>query len=155
MSSGLDCLVRQVRRMVTPSNGLTDAELLRRWVEDRDEAAFEVLLWRHAGLVAGACRRVLRHEQDAEDAFQAVFLILAKKAHTVGRGEALAPWLHRVAVRVALHARATKSRAPSPLPDEVPARPTADEVDWRGWHLEVVDEAGKLLLSIPLNVAQH
>ena len=74
----------------------SDAELLARFAQTRDEAAFELLVWRHGTMVLSACRRVLRHTEDAEDAFQAAFLILARKAASVSRGTALPAWLHRV-----------------------------------------------------------
>src|SRR5205814_615344 len=77
-----------------------------RYVTNGDEAAFELLVWRHGGLVFGVCRRVLGDSHAAEDAFQATFLALARKARAVRRGEALAGWLHRVARRVASRARA-------------------------------------------------
>ena len=68
-------LLRYIHRMVGPPPGvLTDGELLGRFVDQRDEAAFEALVWRHGSMVLSVCRRVLRHEQDAEDAFQAAFL---------------------------------------------------------------------------------
>jgi RNA polymerase sigma factor (sigma-70 family) len=91
---------------VSEPGGATDAELLDRFVRSRDEAAFELLVWRHRRLTLSVCRRVLRHEQDAEDAFQATFLILARKAGTIGRRESLSGWLHTVATRVATAARA-------------------------------------------------
>jgi DNA-directed RNA polymerase specialized sigma24 family protein len=75
-----------------------------------DEAAFELLVWRHGPLVLGACRRVLRHEQDAEDAFQAAFLTLARKAGGIGRRGPLAGWLCAVASRLALRARERRGR---------------------------------------------
>src|SRR5215831_3690380 len=108
----LHTVLGRLRRVVAPrgDGALTEAELLRRVVAGRDEAAFEVLVWRHAPLVWGVCRRLLRHEQDAEDAFQAAFLVLAKKAHTLGRAESLGAWLYRVAYRVALRARANATR---------------------------------------------
>src|SRR5262245_42168315 len=86
-------------------DGPTDAEVLLRFTRDQDEAAFELLVWRHAELVLSACRQLLRDDHAAEDAFQATFLVLFRKAGAVRRGEALAAWLHRVACRVALRAR--------------------------------------------------
>src|SRR5262245_40431889 len=104
----LGSVLRQLRRLVGPQGvgGLTDAQLLERLITARDEAAFEVLLWRHGPLVLGVCRQVLRHEQDAEDAFQATFLTLVRKAGSIGRRTALAGWLYKVAYRIALRARA-------------------------------------------------
>jgi RNA polymerase sigma factor (sigma-70 family) len=86
--------------------GLSDAELLARFASGGDEAAFELLVWRHAGTVLGVCRRVLRHEQDALDAFQATWLALARRARSIGRRESVGGWLYRVAYRAALRARA-------------------------------------------------
>src|SRR5262245_3843018 len=94
------------------AGALSDAELLERFVRSRDEAAFEVLLWRHGPLVLGVCRRVLRQEQDAEDAFQAAFLTLAKKAHAVAKQASVASWLHKVAFRIALKAWARTAHRP-------------------------------------------
>ena len=82
--------------------GVPDAELLARWVAHRDEAAFELLVRRHAPAVIATCRRLLADPNDADDAFQAVFLVLARKAASVARGEVLGAWLHRVACRAAL-----------------------------------------------------
>jgi RNA polymerase sigma factor (sigma-70 family) len=107
MDHPLQTLLRRFRR-VTESAGagaLTDSQLLGRFVACRDEAAFEVLLWRHGAMVYDLCKRLLRHEQDAEDAFQAAFLVLARKAASVRKGEALASWLYKVAYRIALAAR--------------------------------------------------
>jgi RNA polymerase sigma factor (sigma-70 family) len=89
---------------------LTDGELLQRFVASRDESAFELLVWRHGPLVMNVCRRVLSDNHDAEDAFQATFVILARKAGTIGRGESLGAWLYKVASRVALRARALRAR---------------------------------------------
>src|SRR4051794_23983782 len=85
-----------------PPAGLLDEDLLARFAVARDEAAFELLLRRHGGMVLAVCRRITRHEQDAEDAFQATFLALARKAGSIGRGAALASWLYKVAYRAAL-----------------------------------------------------
>jgi RNA polymerase sigma factor (sigma-70 family) len=89
---------------------LTDGQLLGRFVSRRDEAAFELLVRRHGPLVWGTCRRILAGSHDAEDAFQATFLVLIKKAASLDRTRPLSAWLHRVACRVALRARETAAR---------------------------------------------
>src|SRR3984885_7544608 len=83
---------------------LEDRQLLARYESDRDEAAFEALIGRHGPMVLTICRAVLRNEHDVEDAFQATFLVLARKAHSVRGGDALGGWLHRVAYRAAVQA---------------------------------------------------
>jgi RNA polymerase sigma factor (sigma-70 family) len=95
----------------------TDAELLVRFARHRDEAAFAALVDRHGPMVMGACRRILGDPHAAEDAFQAAFLVLARKAASLPRTEALAGWLYGVATRVALKAR---SAPPEPLPVREP-----------------------------------
>jgi RNA polymerase sigma factor (sigma-70 family) len=100
----------RLRRTVGPAGDRTDdAALLARFAAERDPAAFELLVVRHGPMVRALCRRVLRHEQDAEDAFQATFLALAKSAGAVGRGS-LAGWLYRVASHVAFKAKARSAR---------------------------------------------
>ncbi len=84
---------------------VSDAELLERFVSSQDEAAFAALVVRHGPMVFGICRRLLRHAQDAEDAFQATFLILVRKAASIGKRELLGNWLYGVAMRVAVRAR--------------------------------------------------
>ncbi len=86
--------------------GLSDGQLLGSYVEHRDEAAFAAVVARYGPMVLSVCRGVLRDPLDAEDAYQATFLILMRKAGTVRRVDALGGWLHRVAHRVALQARA-------------------------------------------------
>jgi RNA polymerase sigma factor (sigma-70 family) len=89
---------------------VSDADLLERFVRQGDSAAFELLFWRHARLVWGACQRVLGDHAEAEDAFQATFVVLARKAATIGRSQALAGWLYRVAWRTALNADKARRR---------------------------------------------
>src|SRR5258708_471278 len=105
-------LLRQIRKVVAaqcPSRQ-SDLALLQQFIAERDEAAFAALLQRHAPLVLGVCRNVLHHHQDAEDVFQAVFLVLARKPHTIRKQQALSSWLHGVAYRLALKARAQRAR---------------------------------------------
>jgi RNA polymerase sigma factor (sigma-70 family) len=90
--------------------GVSDAHLLDRFLSGGDEAAFELLVRRHERLVFGVCRRVLGQVHDAEDAFQATFLVLARKAASIAHGRAVASWLYKVAYRVALAARTDRSR---------------------------------------------
>src|SRR5437588_10959103 len=91
------------------SDGVPDAELLNRFLSRRDEAAFELLVWRHGKMVLGTCRRLLRDAHEAEDAFQACFLALARRAGSVGRRGSVGGWLHRVAFRLALGAKARRA----------------------------------------------
>jgi RNA polymerase sigma factor (sigma-70 family) len=88
----------------------TDGQLLERFLAQRDGEAFAALVRRHAGVVLGVCHRILPVIQDAEDAFQATFLLLAKQAGTIGRRESVGSWLHGVARRVSLRARAGIAR---------------------------------------------
>ena len=90
--------------------GTPDPTLLERFAAHQDQGAFAEIVRRHGGLVMSACRRVLRNPHDAEEAFQATFLILARKADSVRKGESLAQWLHAVAVRTALNARSSTVR---------------------------------------------
>ena len=102
-----------MQRLANPKNasGLSDAELLERYVRHRDEAAFELLLWRHGVLVLNVCRRILHREQDAEDAFQATFLAFVRKAHAIARRGSVSSWLYKVAYRVALEAQARRGKS--------------------------------------------
>lgn len=97
--------VRSLQSLLGAGDGPSDTDLLGRFVRDRDQSAFELLVWRHGGLVFRACRAVLGDRHAAEDAFQATFLALARNAAVVGRRGTVAGWLYRVARRVATRAR--------------------------------------------------
>jgi RNA polymerase sigma factor (sigma-70 family) len=116
-------LAAQIRR-IAPTDALTDAELVGRYAESRDAAAFEVLVWRHGPMVWATCRRVLRHQQDVEDAFQATFLALARTAGALGTRQAVAGWLHRVAMNASINLKAR--RRTTALTHDVPAPPESD-----------------------------
>src|SRR5438132_13847265 len=90
-----------LRRVALAGSGQgNDTALLERFALQGDEAAFETLVARHGPMVLGLCHRLLRHEQDSEDAFQATFLTLARKARTISKTESLPCWLYTVACRV-------------------------------------------------------
>jgi RNA polymerase sigma factor (sigma-70 family) len=107
-----DQILRHLRRaaLLRDGAGLTDAQLLERFFTHREGAAVEALVRRHAPMVMGVCRRVLRNEADAEDAFQATFLVLVKKAAAIAEGDLLANWLYGVAYNTARKARAASAR---------------------------------------------
>jgi RNA polymerase sigma factor (sigma-70 family) len=137
----LHLLVRGLRRL-NDGGGLSDAQLLERFLAGRDEAAFELLVWRHGPTVLGVCRRLLRHESDVEDAFQATFLALVRKAGSIANREALGSWLYKVAYRVALEARTSSPyrTPPEPLGSDPPDAAADDEVVWRDLR-PVLDDA--------------
>src|SRR5215471_7213856 len=103
MQTRLLSILRHLRRVVVQrtDGGLSDSQLLERFARERDEAAFEVLVWRHGPMVLGVGRRVLGNLHDAEDVLQATFLALVRQARSIGRRESLGPWLHKVAYRTA------------------------------------------------------
>ncbi|HXG08981.1 MAG TPA: RNA polymerase sigma factor [Gemmataceae bacterium] len=127
----LGAVLRQMRTLGLRGDaaGADDLRLLERFVNQRDEAAFEALLRRHGPMVLGICRRLLPDPDDAEDAFQATFLVLLKKARSLARRELLANWLYGVAYRTALQARGRAARRRArqrPLPAEPEAESPED-----------------------------
>jgi RNA polymerase sigma factor (sigma-70 family) len=131
---------RLIRMLYSAAGGerqvVSDGALLERFIAARDEAAFELIVRRHGPMVLGVCERVLRHRQDAEDASQATFLVLAHKAASVRPREAVGDWLYGVAYRTALKARtaaALRRRRERLAP--VPAAPASADSepgdDWR------------------------
>src|ERR1700730_5765378 len=116
-----------------PADKLGDEELLERFAVWHDEEAFAALLERHGPLVLRVCRRVLHESHDAEDAFQATFLVLARKARAIRKRKALGCWLHGVAYRVAARLRSIAARRAVSEANVVrpsPADPAA-EASWR------------------------
>ncbi len=91
-------------------SGLSEWQLLARYLEDRDQIAFEALVARHGPMVRGTCRRLLGRHSDVEDAFQATFLVLVRRARSLGPRDAIGPWLHGVAARVSMRARSQAAR---------------------------------------------
>jgi|GEM_PF-5362115 len=108
----MNVVLRHLRRVAFLHNHdrLSDGQLLEQFLSQREEAAFEALVRRHGAMVLGVCRRVLRHEADAEDAFQATFLVLVRKAGTVQPRDHVGHWLYGVAYRTALRAKALEAR---------------------------------------------
>jgi RNA polymerase sigma factor (sigma-70 family) len=105
-SDPLGNTIRRTLFQLPGGESLPDAPLLERFVATHDPFAFAELVRRHGPMVLRTCQRVLRHHHDAEDAFQATFILLARKAGKIGQGNLLGGWLYRVACRVALDARA-------------------------------------------------
>ena len=108
----LGVVLRQLHRVIGPGRleELNDGQLLERFVAGKEEAAFAALVRRHGPMVFGVCRRVLHNRHDAEDAFQATFVVLVRRAPALDRSGSLANWLYTVAYHAALKARAAARR---------------------------------------------
>jgi RNA polymerase sigma factor (sigma-70 family) len=124
-----------------------DMELLRRFVETADEAAFTVLVERHGPMVLGLCRRLLRQGHDAEDACQAAFLVLARRAGSLRKRDALASWLHGVAYRICVNLKRQQARRQRR--ERTATRPETsghddDEVTWRELRTVLDEELQRL-----------
>lgn len=141
-----DILLQQLRRLTDPDGAepLSDAQLLRLFIGQGSEDAFTAIVRRHGPLVLRVCRQLLSNAHDADDAFQATFLVLARKAKAIGRGDLLAGWLYGVARRIAVRVRVQAARRHSreqPLM-EATATTTPPELEarehWSMLHEEVV-----------------
>jgi RNA polymerase sigma factor (sigma-70 family) len=144
MTSGrFGATYRQIETLmrIGPIGNLSDGQLLERFLDRREggEAAFESLVARHGSMVLAVCRRVLGSADEADDAFQATFVVLVRQAGSIQKKESLGPWLHGVARRVSMRARrdAARRRARerigfrvvgSPLPDDALAETLHDEI---------------------------
>src|SRR2546429_451702 len=129
LKSSRNRLLLSLRRL-GDSTEVSDAALLERFVALKDESAFEAMLRRHGDMVLRVCRRHLESGPDAEDAFQAVFLVLARDAGRIGRRESLAGWLFRVAYHISRKLMGKNARRRTlPLAEGDRATDTADEFD--------------------------
>jgi RNA polymerase sigma-70 factor (ECF subfamily) len=139
MPSVMTGLLHQLRSAASrPADaGGSDGELLERFLARRDEEAFEAIVRRHGPMVLGVCRRLLRHDHDAEDAFQAAFLVLVRKADSIVPPERIGNWLYGVACRTARKARSlaarrhAKERPVRDMPHPVTESDRADALDLR------------------------
>ncbi len=148
MDRSLDGAMGRLRRVaaVQALGGLSDRELLERFVAAHDEAAFTVLIERHGPMVLGACRRALPNRHDAEDACQATFLVLARKAESLRKKDSLSSFLHGVARRVAAGLKREAARRKNrerQVDPPAPANPAA-EVTWREVQAILDEELGRL-----------
>jgi RNA polymerase sigma factor (sigma-70 family) len=131
------------------STGVSDTELLDRFVRTRDEAAFELLVYRHGAMVLGVCRRVLRDAQEAEDAFQATWLALARKAGGIGKRQSLSSWLFKVAYRASLRARSSLWRGARWQPPRLPRQQPENEPERHLLQRELRDVLDEELSRLP------
>jgi RND family efflux transporter MFP subunit len=146
-------VLRHLRQSLSGDSGLSDAQLLERFAFTSDQAAFKVLVRRHERLVFGVCRRVLHDFHDAEDAFQATFLALARKGRGISRREAVACWLHKVAFRIAIMLRARRAKVasregPMAVAEDI-AAPSAfqQSAEWREVRAIIDEEVNRLPLQ--------
>jgi RNA polymerase sigma factor (sigma-70 family) len=141
-------VLQQVRRMVqaTPCPDLDDRELLARFLASRDEPAFTALVERHGPMVLAVCRRALRHQQDAEDACQATFLVLARSAGAIRKHAALGSWLHGVAYRLSrkLKESMVRRRTREAAATASASAATDSDASWREVRAVLDDELRRL-----------
>src|SRR5882724_5906668 len=123
-------LLPYLRRVAGGADSSLDAPLVQRFAAEHDQAAFAALVQRHGPVVLGVCRRVLHDHHDAEDAFQATFLALARKAGALDGRDSLSGWLHTVACNMSLKVKAAARRRPLPEPAmDIPAAPRDETAD--------------------------
>lgn len=146
----MSAVIQHIRDAVLAQDavGLTDARLLECFRDHRDEVAFEALVRRHGPMVLGVCRRALRNPQDAEDAFQATFLVLVRKAASIVPPGMVGNWLYGVAYQTALKARAMADRRGARerqvMDTPEPAAPDRDDALWRELRPIIDEELSRL-----------
>jgi RNA polymerase sigma factor (sigma-70 family) len=139
-------LVRQIRRLAAPAREQApDRYLLSHYLERHDEQAFAEIVRRHGAMVLGVCRGVLGDAHDAEDACQATFLVLARRASAIRRQDSLAGFLHGVALRLAQRARAASARGRALARRAArPPQAAADDLSWRDLRAVLHEELARL-----------
>ena len=147
MANGqLDSVLQHIRKLVAAERTATiaDRELLERFIQHRDEAAFAMLVQRHGPMVMTVCRRGLGHVHDAEDACQATFLVLARKAASIRKRDSIASWLHGVAYHAAANLKREVSRrhAHEQPSVDVPQEPA--DITWREVRIVLDEELQRL-----------
>src|SRR5947209_4828774 len=125
-ANAFSAVVSQLRRWSGPADSSDDGFLLAEFLATRDEESFAEILRRHGPMVLGVCRRLLGDSADADDVFQATFLVLIRRAATIRQRESLASWLHGVALRLARRA-ATDAVRRREIEARAPARFAADD----------------------------
>src|SRR5438067_4903432 len=125
---------------------LSDQHLVQRFIEEYDGPAFEMLVRRHGPMVLRVCRQVVRHVQDAEDVFQATFLVLARRAAAIRKQASIASWLHGVAYRLSAQARAasTRRRAREGLGKPAQRLDLPPDLTWQELQQGLHEELGRL-----------
>ena len=154
MSEGRELVASAIENLLRSGSlvGLSEQELLERFVRDGDRRAFEAIVARHGPLVLAVCQQILADPHDAEDAFQATFLVLIRRASSVRQPGSLASWLHGVAYRIAL--RIKRDNRPGRLLDDPPGRqapcPVEEREDLAVLHQEIDRLPPKYRLPIVL-----
>jgi RNA polymerase sigma factor (sigma-70 family) len=149
MATGqLGTVLRHIRSLVgtRPDQDLTDAQLLERFTHQQDQSAFTTLMQRHGSLVWSACRRALPNEHDAEDAFQATFLVLALKAASIKKTGSVATWLYGAAYRSALQIKrqAARRRAHEREAEPMRRRESPSTAAWQELQTVLDEEVARL-----------
>src|SRR5579871_3998226 len=144
--ASIPLVYRQLRRWTAPHDSIPDHELLQRFVAHGDETAFAALVQRHAGMVLGLCRSILRNRHDAEDIFQAAFLVLARKAGSIRKGASIGSWLYAVAYRLAHKARVRDGKRRQSEQQATPpsAQTQMDDVTWGELRAVLHEEVSRL-----------